>query len=80
MRHCMEIILRVCIDLTEICGAVLRRANEQLLLHYEYPQQKSLAYGADWCHDPILPYVATASFYDKLLHIWEPPVSVSKEP
>lgn len=36
-----------------------------------YAHQRTLAYGADW--RPDLPgLVATASFYDNLVHVWRP--------
>ncbi|KAL3132669.1 hypothetical protein ABBQ32_009187 [Trebouxia sp. C0010 RCD-2024] len=40
----------------------------------EYPHQKSLGYGADWCSLPTGPFsiAATCSFYDRLLHLWSP--------
>ena len=53
-------------------SAVVRRVEQGLRLHQEYGLQKTLGYGADWCHDADLPVVATASFYDRLLHIWKP--------
>ena len=41
----------------------------------EHEDQKTLGYGADWCHlaDPERrSLVATCSFYDRLLHLWQP--------
>ena len=43
-----------------------------------YPHQATLAYGADWCAAPPprarlgAALAATASFYDNLVHLWEP--------
>ena len=56
--------------------AVLSGADNGLAVAYEYEHQRTLAYGADWCHEPELPIVATASFYDRLLHIWKPPLQL----
>lgn len=37
-----------------------------------YPYQQSLGYGAGWCSIKNENCVATASFYDRLLHLWSP--------
>lgn len=40
-----------------------------------YPHQQTLAYGAAWCAEvgeDGTSVAATASFYDRLLHIWTP--------
>ena len=50
----------------------------ELAVEERYPHQATLAYGADWCAAPPPPsrpgasLVATASFYDNLVHLWEP--------
>lgn len=36
-----------------------------------YPHHRVLAYGADWKHDGR-GLVATASFYEKSVHVWQP--------
>ena len=56
--------------------AVLSSTDDGLAVAYEYEHQRTLGYGADWCHDQGLPVVATASFYDRLLHIWKPPLQL----
>lgn len=52
-------------------------AGGALAVAEEYAQQRTLAYGADWCRAPALArartgVVATASFYDRQLHVWAP--------
>ena len=38
-----------------------------------YKGHNSLAYGADWCRQPLhRPLIASCSFYDRALHLWEP--------
>lgn len=37
-----------------------------------YPYQQTLGYGASWCAAEDRNLVATASFYDRLLHLWSP--------
>jgi len=69
---------RVWTPLTEGLSAVLHCGGGGVLaVEHEYAHQKTLGYGADWCHDVDLPVVATASFYDRALHIWKPPSSGS---
>ena len=37
-----------------------------------YEGHESVVYGADWCRQPLhRPLIATCSFYDRELHLWE---------
>ena len=50
-------------------------AGGRLEVVEEYEHQRTLAYGADWCRLPTADgrsVAATASFYDRLLHVWSP--------
>lgn len=51
------------------CGSNFSKIKVQ----QHYGAQRTLAYGADWCHRADQsPLVATCSFYDKLVHLWQP--------
>ena len=54
---------------------VLALASGGLAVADHYPHQRTLAYGADWCASPGLGgtgLVATASFYERAVHLWAP--------
>lgn len=49
--------------------------TSEVTLAEEYAHQKTLGYGADWCHMKAADgqaLAATCSFYDRLLHLWQP--------
>ena len=45
--------------------------NEKWSVVQEYRAHSSLAYGIDWCYDPVKNIIASCSFYDNLVHLWE---------
>ena len=46
----------------------------------EYREHQSLAYGADWCHlESGRDIVASCSFYDHLMNIWNVNLDVSQD-
>ena len=59
----------------EADGAPGAAAAAGLSVAEVYPEQQTLAYGADWCREVAADgtsIVASASFYDRQLHVWSP--------
>ena len=51
---------------------ILKADGGGATMMHRYPHQQTLGYGAGWCHEEMdgISVVGTASFYDRLLHIW----------
>lgn len=63
-----ELVLAACMHRGFV---IVKIDGEEVEVVEEYVQHESLAYGADWYRGEGS-WVATCSFYDKALHVWEP--------
>lgn len=69
-----ELVLAACMHRGFV---IVRIDGEVVEVVEEYLGHESLAYGADWYDDDGRSLVATCSFYDKAMHVWEPSVLAS---